>query len=413
MLEKMNKNARRKDYMKAIPLLQQHGISCYASLIVGYPGETAATVQETIDLIEEAKPDYYRAQLWYADPLTPVWEQREALGIRGEAFNWSHATMDCETACDHVDRMLLTVRNSVWMPQNGFEQWSTFYLQRRGMSRESVRAFIVAFNDGVKEKVLFPERREASAGVIARIRATCQWDRRGGASAWPSLESAFPPDAYQAAETYFLSEVCAGSPRSSLEGIVVRAAPGTGDERSIDVGVVRGSSDDVLAAYGVLLARVGGCADPLVMVGNQPVRLNVRPNTSFDQCVRDAATRVARGAAHAQYATHFLTNGPRLRRHGLTPPVIDTGFSVNGRACALCPSLVLHLEGRHDNWALSFRYVEGRIPSADVESLAAHFAGLWADVSTRRASSIDDVRPGRIGKARAEMAADDFVFSGE
>src|SRR5262249_47072636 len=64
MLKAMNKTARRKDYLKAIPLLQQHGISCYASLIIGYPGETRETVDETIDLIERAAPDYFRAQLW-------------------------------------------------------------------------------------------------------------------------------------------------------------------------------------------------------------------------------------------------------------------------------------------------------------------------------------------------------------
>jgi radical SAM superfamily enzyme YgiQ (UPF0313 family) len=72
MLERMNKTARRADYMKSIPLLRQAGISTYASLIVGFPGETLETVQETMSFVEEARPDFFRAQLWYCDPLTPI-----------------------------------------------------------------------------------------------------------------------------------------------------------------------------------------------------------------------------------------------------------------------------------------------------------------------------------------------------
>ncbi|PYX77907.1 MAG: PhpK family radical SAM P-methyltransferase, partial [Acidobacteria bacterium] len=86
MLEKMNKSARRKDYLKAIPLLRNAGISTYASLIIGFPGETYDTVQETISLVEEAQPEYFRAQLWYCDPVTPIWKKREEFGIRGSGF---------------------------------------------------------------------------------------------------------------------------------------------------------------------------------------------------------------------------------------------------------------------------------------------------------------------------------------
>jgi len=92
LLQGMNKSARRHDYMKAVPLLKDAGISTYASLIIGFPGETLDTVQETIDFLEEAKPDFFRAQLWYADPITPVWNDRHKYGINGSAFSWSDAS---------------------------------------------------------------------------------------------------------------------------------------------------------------------------------------------------------------------------------------------------------------------------------------------------------------------------------
>src|SRR5262249_38024075 len=126
MLGTMNKTARRKDYMQSIPLLRQAGISTHANVIVGFPGETWETYQATVSLIEEAKPDFYRAQLWYADPVTPIWERREQFGVKGSAFAWSHNNMDFHMACDWVDKMFVSIENSVWLPQNGFEQWSTF-----------------------------------------------------------------------------------------------------------------------------------------------------------------------------------------------------------------------------------------------------------------------------------------------
>jgi hypothetical protein len=411
MLTKMNKTARRKHYQKAIPLLQQHGISCYASLIVGYPGETDETVRETTALIEEAQPDYFRAQLWYADPLTPVWQHREELGIKGEAFNWSHNTMDCETACDHIDRMLLSIRNSVWMPQNGFEQWSTFYLQRRGMSRDRVKTFVVAFNDGVKEKILFPQQREASAEIIARIRASCQWDRGSAVSASDGAASVFSPAAYGAAETFFLSKVCPGSPQSTLESIITRDRLATAPEETISIGTVHGSRDDLLAAYAVLLTRIDGREDALILVGDLPIRLRPRATASFEAFADEVADQLAEAAPHARYGLHFLSNEPRLRRHGLTPPAIDVGFEVNANAAPVQPVLILHLEGEHETYALTFRYRGDRLSRDVVEPLARYFLVLWRDLSSQRARRIGDAgSDGAMADRVMEAAADDFSF---
>ena len=93
----MNKTSRREDYMRVIPELRDAGIVTHCNLIVGYPGETMESVGETMSLVEIAQPDFYRAQLWYCDPTTPVWEHRSELGIKGSAFRWSHPTMDSAT----------------------------------------------------------------------------------------------------------------------------------------------------------------------------------------------------------------------------------------------------------------------------------------------------------------------------
>jgi anaerobic magnesium-protoporphyrin IX monomethyl ester cyclase len=176
MLTAMNKTARREDYLRVIPQLKSAGILSHANLIIGFPGETVESVRETMDLIESAKPDFYRAQLWYCDPTTPVWEQRERLQIKGRRFNWSHPSMHSETAADWVDRLFLEIEGSTWLPQYGFETWSLYYLQRRGMPLAQVKQFVRAFNAAVRRKVVDPSREEAGREALDAIREACGFD---------------------------------------------------------------------------------------------------------------------------------------------------------------------------------------------------------------------------------------------
>ena len=191
MLKIMNKTAKRADYLRAIPALAQAGISTYASLVMGFPGETEETFKETMDLIEEARPDYFRAQLWYCDPLTPIWDQRENYGIKGCAFSWSHNTMDVKAACDLIDMMFLNVQGSVWLPQNGFEQWSTFYLQRKGMTSEQIKTFLRSFNAVIKEKIRSPQKKEPDARLLEDLKRSCQFNSKPHSQTAPLRKYAY------------------------------------------------------------------------------------------------------------------------------------------------------------------------------------------------------------------------------
>src|SRR5262249_8658009 len=176
-LQRMNKTSRRKDYMKAIPAFRGVGIKTHANFVVGFPGETTDTYSETVSLIEEAMPDTFRGQLWYADPITPIWEKKEEYGIQGSAFSWSHNTMSSQEACDHVDQLFLNIRGSVWLPQNGFEQWSIFYLQRKGMPYPQIVEFLTAFNDIKKEQMRNPESQYVPAPLLERLKASCKFGK--------------------------------------------------------------------------------------------------------------------------------------------------------------------------------------------------------------------------------------------
>jgi hypothetical protein len=129
-------------------------------------------------LIEQTKPDFFRAQLWYADPVTPVWNKRDEFGINGFAFNWSHSTMDAQTACDLIDQIFISIKNSTWLPQNGFEQWSTFYLQRKGMSLDKIKTFLNCFSAIIKEKLIHRGKENIDPALLEALKRACQFDRR-------------------------------------------------------------------------------------------------------------------------------------------------------------------------------------------------------------------------------------------
>jgi radical SAM PhpK family P-methyltransferase len=142
ILDNMNKAATIEKYYRGVEMLRQRNIMTFASFIVGFPGETDETVQESINFIRDARPDYYRAQMWYCEPGTPIENQREKYQISGEGFVWSHSTMESLEAMDHIDRMFLTIDESIWLPQWSFDFWTIPYLNGRGISLDHFKAFM-------------------------------------------------------------------------------------------------------------------------------------------------------------------------------------------------------------------------------------------------------------------------------
>jgi radical SAM PhpK family P-methyltransferase len=139
ILKNMNKAATTEKYERGMQLLHQYGVLTFASFITGFPGETEDTFRESVDFIKATRPDYYRAQLWYCEPGTPVDRQREKYGIEGEGFVWSHATMESMEAMDHIDRAFLEIKESTWLPQWSFDFWTIPYLLGKGYSSEQFK----------------------------------------------------------------------------------------------------------------------------------------------------------------------------------------------------------------------------------------------------------------------------------
>jgi anaerobic magnesium-protoporphyrin IX monomethyl ester cyclase len=184
ILKNMNKASNLSKYFEGIALLKEASITTFGSFITGFPGETDETVQDTIKFIEKSGLDFYRTQLWYCEPITPIWKEREKYKIKGEHFEWSHATMNSRVACDRINEIFLSIKNSLWIPYYDFDFVSIWHLVHRAIPLGKVMDFLKGFNRGIKEKLMNPAWREVSFEVIEELGRIYRRDQETGPSAF-------------------------------------------------------------------------------------------------------------------------------------------------------------------------------------------------------------------------------------
>lgn len=161
ILETMNKRTTTEKYLKGIALLKEAGIRTLGNFIVGFPGETEETVRRTIEFINKSGIDFYRAQLWYYEPITPISRRKEEFKIKGDCFQWSHSTMDSPTASRLIQRVMDEVNGPSRLPQYYFDYDSLVYMNHKGITWDEVKQFLDAFSRGVAEQELSYETVQA------------------------------------------------------------------------------------------------------------------------------------------------------------------------------------------------------------------------------------------------------------
>ena len=148
VLKIMKKVATPEQYRRGIRLLKASGIMTFASLIIGFPGETEKTVENTIELLQEAGPTFFRGEIWYNNPRAPIYSKsKDVHGISGFGYKWRHNTMTWEQGCDMVLKLFGSVSNSTWLPMYDFDFWILPYLEGKGISLEQIKRFVNAGDD--------------------------------------------------------------------------------------------------------------------------------------------------------------------------------------------------------------------------------------------------------------------------
>jgi p-methyltransferase len=130
----MNKAVRAEGYQRGIKMLHDRGIVTYGSFIVGFPGETEGTVNETAEFIDQNPLDFFRVEPWFYAPHQPIQERAAEFRLTGEAYGWQHATMNGDQALDHCDRIFRNANpKSIWLALRDFDFWALPYLMSKGV----------------------------------------------------------------------------------------------------------------------------------------------------------------------------------------------------------------------------------------------------------------------------------------
>ena len=111
ILRNMNKRSAREQILKTVNLLNQNGINTLSTIIIGFPGETKESVDQTINLLNsypnhDGTINQYWPFTFVLFPLAPIGspENCREYGMTGGYEKWFHSTMSSEEAKEHLFR---------------------------------------------------------------------------------------------------------------------------------------------------------------------------------------------------------------------------------------------------------------------------------------------------------------------
>lgn len=128
ILREMNKKDTPENYLRVIELLNTHGISTQLYFIIGFPGETAQTIENTVQLInrfhhEGPAINELMVFPFVFAPLSPVYspDNRKKYNLKGYMTEWTHYTLDSLQAQKYARDLLARVENIY--PSYGIEEF--------------------------------------------------------------------------------------------------------------------------------------------------------------------------------------------------------------------------------------------------------------------------------------------------
>jgi len=110
-LDRMQKRTTVRENARALEACRRAGLTTVVSLIVGFPGETRATLQRTCDMLAASPPDFhflatFSTRVATVPILQPEHAERHDLvtdaNPRTVSPYWRHATMSCADVGNHV-----------------------------------------------------------------------------------------------------------------------------------------------------------------------------------------------------------------------------------------------------------------------------------------------------------------------
>jgi p-methyltransferase len=145
VLANIGKGARVEHYARGIRWLKEAGITTVGAFVVGFPGETAQTLQQTEAFIDDAGLDFYFMQLFYYLHHAPVHERAGEYRLKGRGLLWSHSSMDWQQAAEHMEQMFLRIRTPA--VHQDYNLWEIAYLESKGFDLPRIREYRATINE--------------------------------------------------------------------------------------------------------------------------------------------------------------------------------------------------------------------------------------------------------------------------
>jgi anaerobic magnesium-protoporphyrin IX monomethyl ester cyclase len=140
ILKNMNKNATVEKFQVGINLLKKYDIVTFAAIIVGFPGETEATVQETIDFLNQSGVDFCYVQPFYYLHNSPIHQQRAKYGLSGKGLQWEHNTMNSGECMKMLNEVFFQVTGPIYANEE-WAMWEYIYFKFKGYDLEFYKKF--------------------------------------------------------------------------------------------------------------------------------------------------------------------------------------------------------------------------------------------------------------------------------
>lgn len=153
ILKNMDKQVTVEKLRWGIGQLHKNGIISYASLMIGFPGETEQTALETLNFIREVKPTFYDLQVWFYESAVPIAKEKDYYRLEGYGYSWRHKDMDSLTASKFVLKGVSEITESRFMPSLSFNLWSLGYYLSQGATLEEFFKFTEIFRDLINTEV--------------------------------------------------------------------------------------------------------------------------------------------------------------------------------------------------------------------------------------------------------------------
>ena len=148
LLERMNKQVTPQQLHEGIQSLKKVGIITFALFIVGFPGETEETINDTVDFINKSKPDFYVLNRWTCEEGTAVWKNRDLYHLECRNGVWKHDTMTHDQVPDVIKDMNQRIHNSSNVTSVDFSY--IIQLLNRGYALHEIKNIIKEFHSSLE-----------------------------------------------------------------------------------------------------------------------------------------------------------------------------------------------------------------------------------------------------------------------